>query len=148
MEASWAPLGASWGVFGASCGHLGASWGVLAASWRVLEIKSRLGSVLETSWAHKSLQDKPVLIGTGSAFVCCKRPVPSCRVWCLVLLRKKATLETLPKQPKHTPKSSKIFLNTCQNPFQNLPKSSPRPSKIEVWRRFRWKSLFDPKSSP
>ena len=148
MEASWAPLGASWGVFGASWGHLGASWGVLAASWRVLEIKSRLGSVLEASWALKSLQDKPVLIGTGSAFVCCKRPVPSCRVWCLVLLRKKAKLETLPKQPKHKPKSSKIFLNTSQNPSQNLQKSSPRPSKIEVWRRFRWKSLFDPKSSP
>ena len=91
---------------------------------------------------------KPVLIGTGSAFVCCKRPVPSCRVWCLVLLRKKAKLETLPKQPKHKPKSSKIFLNTSQNPSQNLQKSSPRPSKIEVWRRFRWKSLFDPKSSP
>ena len=58
MEASWAPLGASWGVFGPSWGHLGASWGVLAASWRVLEIKSRLGSVLEASWALKSLQDK------------------------------------------------------------------------------------------
>ena len=142
-------FGASWGAAGHLLGRLGASWarlgGVLGASWRVLE---RLGSVLEASWALKSLQDKPVLIGTGSAFVCCKRPVPSCRVWCHVLFRKKAKLETLPKQPKHKPKSSKIFLNTSQNPSQNLQKSSPRPSKIEVWRRFRWKSLFDPKSSP
>ena len=30
---------------------------------------------------------------------------------------------------------------------QNLPKSSPRRSKIEVWRGFRWNSLFDPKLS-
>ena len=35
-----------------------------------------------------------------------------------------------------------------QNLSQNLPKSSPRRSKIEVWRGFRWKSLFDPKLSP
>ena len=148
MRASWAPLAASWGLLGPLGGVLGPSWGVLAASWRALDLKSRLGGVLEASWTVKKTQEKPVLIGTGSAFVCCKRPVPSCRVWCLVLLRKKAKLETLPKQPKHKPKSSKIFLNTSQNPSQNLQKSSPRPSKIEVWRRFRWKSLFDPKSSP
>ena len=35
-----------------------------------------------------------------------------------------------------------------KNRCQNLPKSSPRRSKIEVWRGFRWKSLSDPKLSP
>ena len=35
-----------------------------------------------------------------------------------------------------------------QNLSQNLPKSSPRRSKIEVWKGFRWTSLFDPKLSP
>ena len=35
-----------------------------------------------------------------------------------------------------------------QNRCQNLPKSSPRRSKIDVWRGFRWKSLSDLKLSP
>ena len=47
--------------------------------------------------------------------------------------------------------SPKILTNPPQprqNRCQNLPKSSPRRSKIEVWRGFRWKSLSDPKLSP
>ena len=71
-----------WGIMGAlvgSWGELCASWAALGASW----------GVLEASWHRFGTQKKPVLIGTGSAFFCCERPVTSCRVWCLVLLRKK-----------------------------------------------------------
>ena len=57
----------------------------------------------------------------------------------------KASKNYAPNIPKII---EKIHLNTSQNRCQNLPKSSPRRSKIEVWRGFRWKSLFDPKSSP
>ena len=141
-------LGHLGGILGRLGGVLGRLGALLGASWRILARLGASWSVLEACWHRFGPQKKPVLIGTGSAFVCCKRHVPSCRVWCLVLLRKKAKLETLPKQPKHKPKSSKIFFNTSQNPSQNLQKSSPRPSKIEVWRRFPWKSRFHPKSVP
>ena len=80
--------------------------------------------------AFKTLQDKPVLIGTGSAFVCCERPVISCRVWYLVLLRKKGAFETLPKQPKTIQNPRKFHLDppkidpkTSQNRAQDAPKS-------------------------
>ena len=35
-----------------------------------------------------------------------------------------------------------------QNHPKTLPKSIPKRSKIELWRRVRWRSLFDPKSGP
>ena len=61
-------LGGSGRLLGPLGGVLGPSWGVLAASWRVLDLKSRLGGVLEASWAEKKTQHKPgVSIGTGSA---------------------------------------------------------------------------------
>ena len=50
--------------------------------------------------------------------------------------------------PKTFRKSSKISPQHPQNRSQNLPKSNPKRSKIEVWRGFRWKSFFDPKLSP
>ena len=56
------------------------------------------------------------------------------------------------KLPNSMPKTfQKSWTNPPQprqNRCQNLPKSSPRRSKIEVWRGFRWKSLSDPKLSP
>ena len=116
MEASWAPLGASWGVFGASWGHLGASWGVLAASWRVLEIKSRLGSVLEASWALKSLQDKPDLTWNG------KRR----SFWRLALGRfsKRSWIAKAPQcSANFSEKAPKIDPKTSQNRTQDAPKS-------------------------
>ena len=104
---TWLHFGFIFRVLGPLGGLLGASWrrlgALLGASWRILARLGASWSVLEPSWRRFGPQKKPVLIGTGSAFVCCKRPVPSCRVWCLVLLRKKAKLDTLPKQPKHTP---------------------------------------------
>ena len=41
----------------------------------------------------------------------------------------------------------KIHLNTSQNRCQNLPKSSPRPSKIKVWRGSAKNPFLNPKFS-
>ena len=44
----------------------------------------------------------------------------------------------------HPSNPRKIDLESPLKPPKNLPKSTPRSSKIEVWRGFRWRSLFDP----
>ena len=49
---------------------------------------------------------------------------------------------------KSSPMLSKFLGKSSKNRSQNLPKSSPRRSKIEVWRGFCWISLSDPKLSP
>ena len=76
---TWLHFGSIFRVLGRLGSLLGPLGGVLGASWAVL-------GHLKASWNQKdekkALQHKPVLIGTGSAFVCGKRPVPSCRVWC------------------------------------------------------------------
>ena len=49
--------------------------------------------------------------------------------------------------PKHSKNLGKINLNTSQNRCQNLPKSSPRRSKIEVWRGSAKNPFLSPKFS-
>ena len=44
----------------------------------------------------------------------------------------------------HPSNPRKIDLESPLKPPKNMPKSTPRRSKIEVWRGFRWRSLFDP----
>ena len=48
-----------------------------------------------------------------------------------------------PKRSANLPQNPwKIELNTPQNPPQNLPESTPKPEKMEVWRGLRFRLRF------